>query len=85
MFAYNSSQTYRSVGAIKFHLSLFFFFAVLLSYGFVHSMNKTIDSMVEVFKRGEISKSSNPAGVLHVNFQGIQEEFVVETLLQDQV
>lgn len=41
--------------------------------------------MVEVFKRGEISKSSNPAGVLHVNFQGIQEEFVVETLLQDQV
>lgn len=35
--------------------------------------------MAEVFKRGEISKSSNPV-VLYVNFQGIQEEFVVETL-----
>lgn len=38
--------------------------------------------MVAVFKRGEISESSNPAGVLYVSFQGIQEEFVVETLFE---
>lgn len=38
--------------------------------------------MVEVFKTGKISKSSNPAGVLYVNFQSIQEEFVAETLYE---